>query len=248
MSTQEAQQTSQVTQGLSKKSWIIIVIEAIIFIMLLGTVTKCSNDKIERLEHNIDAYRDTIEYVELQNGELLTSKQSLILSEKELNEELDISKREIKDLEKKLGDNIAYIARLEAQVNLKDTVFMKSDTVFIKDSITIKKFNWHDDWLNMTATVAGQTLGDSKMSIDNFNMNVALDIGLTDDYRFWAKTSNPYVSITDINAAAVHGSEVSKKDKRFHHGVTLGFGFHYGLWGRSFDFGPGLMYGFTYSF
>ena len=77
---------------MNRKSWIIIVIEALVFIMLLGTVAKCSHDRIERLEHNVDAYRDTIEYVEMQNAELLTAKQSLILTQSELKAELDISK------------------------------------------------------------------------------------------------------------------------------------------------------------
>ena len=235
---------------MNRKSWITIVIEALVFIMLLGTVAKCSHDKIERLEHNIDAYRDTIEYVEMQNAELLTAKQSLILTESELKEELDISKREMKDLKKKLGDDIAYIARLEAQIGIKDTVFLKGDTVFIDkiDSTITKTFNLEDDWLNMTANIKGNTITDSEMSINDFNMQVPLDVGLTDDYRFWVKTPNPYVTITDINAAAIHGSDVAKKDKRFHHGLHLGFGLQYDLIGKQLGIGPQISYGFTYSF
>lgn len=235
---------------MNRKSWIIIVIEALVFILLLGTVAKCSHDKIERLEHNVDAYRDTIEYVEMQNDELLTAKQSLILTESELREELDISKREMKDLKKRLGDDIAYIARLEAQIGIKDTVFLKGDTIFIDkiDSTITKTFNLEDDWLNMTANIRGNTIADSKMSINNFNMQVPLDVGLTDDYRFWVKTPNPYVTITDINAAVIHGSDVAKKDKRFHYGLHLGFGLQYGLFGQHWDIGPQISYGFTYSF
>ena len=52
---------------MTKKSWIILIIEALIFIALLGTVSKCSRDKINTLEHNIDAYKDRIEYVEDRN-------------------------------------------------------------------------------------------------------------------------------------------------------------------------------------
>lgn len=235
---------------MNRKSWIIIVIEALVFIMLLGTVAKCSHDRIERLEHNVDAYRDTIEYVELQNSELLTAKQSLILTESELREELDISKKEMKDLKKKLGDDIAYIARLEAQIGIKDTVFLKGDTIFIDkiDSTITKTFNLEDDWLSIAANIKGNTIADSEMSINNFNMQVPLDVGLTDDYRFWVKTPNPYVTITDINAAAIHGSDVAKKDKRFHHGLHLGFGLQYGLIGKQLDIGPQISYGFTYSF
>ena len=252
MSTQENQQIPQVTVNLtqetSKKSWIIFIIEALVFIMLFGTVSKCSHDKISRLEHNLDAYRDSIEYVELQNGELLAAKQSFILTEKELREELDFSKREIRDLENKLNDDIAYIARLTSQLNIKDTVHMKPDTVYVKDSLTTKRFNYKDNWLDMTTTVTGTSIGNSQLSIDNFNMDMSLDVGLTDDYKFWAKTSNPYINITDIKGAAIHGSEVSKSDKRLHHGIYLGFGIQYGLFGKQWDFGPQFGYAFMYSF
>ena len=235
---------------MNKKSWIIIVIEALVFIILLGTISKCSYDKIDRLENNIEAYRDTMEYVELQNLELLTTKQSLILSEAELRNELDISKKEMKDLKKKLGDNVAYITKLEAQINIKDTIFLKGDTVYINkiDSTITKRFSWSNIWLNMNATINGTNISDSKLFINDFNMKVPLDVGLTDDYKFWVKTSNPHVIITNINSAVVHGSSIAKKDKRFHHGVHIGLGLHYGMIGQRLDIGPQAGYGFTYSF
>ena len=52
---------------MTKKSWIILIIEALVFIALLGTISRCSRDKIYTLEHNIDAYKDRIEYVEDSN-------------------------------------------------------------------------------------------------------------------------------------------------------------------------------------
>ena len=36
---------------MNKKTWIAIVVEAMLFLAILGTVVKCSNDKIERLEN-----------------------------------------------------------------------------------------------------------------------------------------------------------------------------------------------------
>jgi hypothetical protein len=233
---------------MSKKSWIIIIAETLVFLFLLGSVIKCSNDRIDILEHNIRAYKGQIEYVEMQNGELIAAKQSLILSEEELKTELNISKKELKDLKKKLDDDIAYIAKLQEQIELKDTVFMKGDTVFVEKGYTTKQFYWEDKWTSIFASVKGLDIADSELFIESFNMDVPLEVGITDDYRFWAKTSNPYINFTDIQGAVVHGSEANKKEKRFHHGIYVGFGIHYGMFGKQWDFGPSGGYGFTYSF
>lgn len=234
---------------MTKKSWIILIIEALVFIALLGTVSKCSRDKIDTLEHNIDAYKDRIEYVEDRNENLMAIKSSLILSESKALGELEISKAEIKDLKKKLDDDIAYIAKLESQIALKDTVFMKPDTVYVtNDNIITKQFSWSDDWTNMTASVFGNTIEDSKLSVNSLNMNVPLELGLTDDYKFWVKSENPYVNFTDIKSAVIDNSSVKEKEKRFNHGIYLGFGFQYGLFGSNWDFGPQFGYGFMYSF
>ena len=74
---------------MTKKSWIILIIEALVFIALLGTISRCSRDKIDTLEHNIDAYKDRIEYVEDRNENLLVIKSSLILSEEEARKMAD---------------------------------------------------------------------------------------------------------------------------------------------------------------
>ena len=234
---------------MTKKSWIILIIEALVFIALLGTVSKCSSNKIDLLEHNIDAYKDLIEYVEDRNSNLIAIKESLILSEEQAREELEMTKKEIKDLKKQLNDDIAYIAKLEGQLELKDTVWMKPDTVYItNDNIITKQFSWSDDWTNMTASVFGNTIEDSKLSVNSLNMNVPLELGLTDDYKFWVKSENPYINFTDINSVVINNSSVKEKEKRWHHGISLGFGFQYGLFGKTWDFGPQFGYSLEYSF
>lgn len=233
---------------MDKKSWIIIVLETLLFLCIIGTVVKCSNDKIERLEHNIGAYKDKIELVETTNGELMATKQSLMLSEQELREELDMSKKELKELKKTLADDIAYIAKLESSIAVPDTVYMKGDTVRVVGNDTIKSFNWKDDWLGFKADVMGSTIENSNMNIYDIFMDVPLEFGLTDGYKVFVKSPNPYVKFNEINSVVVNGSSVKKKEKRFHHGILVGFGVHYGLSQRNFDFGPGVMYGLTYSF
>lgn len=252
MST-ENQQTPQVivnlTQGMSKKSWILLIAEALVFILLFGSITKCNNDKIDKLEHNISAYRDTIEYVEMKNGELMAMKESLILSETEAREELDITKAELKDLKKKLDSDVAYIAQLKSQIGIKDTLWMKPDTVFVqKDGTIFKTFNWMDKWTNMDALITGNSIEESCLSIQNINMNVPIELGLSDNYQFWVKSPNPYVTFTDINSVVINNSSVKEREKRFHHGIYLGFGVQYGLFGKQWDFGPQGGYAFMYSF
>jgi regulator of replication initiation timing len=233
---------------MSKKSWIIIIVEAMLFLAVLGTVVKCSNDKVERLENNIDAYKTEMEVVKTHNGELIATKQSLILSVEEMREELEISKRELKELEKTLADDVAYIAKLQSQIAVPDTIYMKGDTVYIKDDYTIKVFEWVDDWTKIGAEVTGVSVEDSELSIFNLNVDVPLEFGLTDGYKVFVKSSNPYVRFNELNSVIVNHSSVKEKEKRLHHGILLGFGVHYGLSQSNWDFGPGVMYGLTYSF
>lgn len=233
---------------MSRKSWITIIVEAMLFLAVIGTVVKCSNDKIERLENNIGAYKNKMELVETQNGELMAVRQSLMLSEAELREELDMSKNELKNLKKTLADDIAYIAELESRLAVPDTVYMKPDTVYVKDGYTTKLFDWKNDWMNVGAEVHGTTIGDAELSLFDIYMDVPLEFGLTDGYKVFVKSSNPYVKFTELNSVVVDGSSVKKKTKRWHHGITAGFGVHYGLVQSNWDFGPGVMYGVTYSF
>lgn len=219
-----------------------------LFLAILGTVVKCSNDRIERLENNVDAYKTEMEVVKTQNGELMAVRQSLMLTESELREELDLTKKEYRELEKTLADDIAYIAQLEAMVAVPDTIYMKGDTVYIKDDYTIKIFEWENNWMRLGAEVYGGSIETSELSVFDISMDVPLEFGLTDGYKVFVKSPNPYVKFQELNSVVVTGSSVKKKDKRFHHGITAGFGIHYGLSQRNWDFGPGVMYGLTYSF
>lgn len=233
---------------MDKKTWIIIVLEALLFLGILGGVVKCSNDKIDRLENNIVAYKTEMEVVKTQNGELMATKQSLMLSEAEMREELNMSKRELKDLKKTLADDIAYIAQLESMVAIPDTVYIQGDTVYIAGADTVKTFKWQDKWMGLSAKVVGNYVSDADLNIYDIYMDIPLEFGLTDGYKVFVKSPNPYVKFDEINSVVVMGSSVKEKEKRFHHGILVGFGVNYGLISNKFDIGPGVMYGFTYSF
>lgn len=234
---------------MNKKSWIVIVLEAIMFIILLGAISRCSSDKIDLLEHNISAYKSQIEYVELENSNLLIAKESLILSESQAREELEMTKEETRELKKKLGSAVAQINKLQSQIELKDTVYMKADTVYIdrKDN-TNKIFTWNDQWTSLRAKLWGSSIQNSQLSICDLKMNIPITFGVTDDYKVFATSPNPYVTFDDMTSATIYGSSVAPKRKRFHHGIFVGFGVNYGIITNKVDIGPSLGYGFMYSF
>ena len=234
---------------MNKKSWITIVLEAIVFIVLLGSIARCSSDKIDLLEHNISAYKSQIELVELENSNLLIAKESLILSESQAREELNMSRKETQELKKKLGSAVAQINKLEAQIEIADTVYMKGDTVYVdnKDNVT-KIFSWNDQWTSLKAKVCGSSIQDSQLSVYDLKMNLPITFGVTNDYKVFATSPNPYVTFEDMTSATIYGSTIAPKKKKWSFSVHGGIGVHYGLFGQAVDVGPYIGIGCSYSF
>lgn len=237
------------TNNSNVKYWLMIVGELLLFLFITGTMSRCNSNKVDVLENNIIAYKDSLKTVSSKNGELMSYKQTLILDNEAMRNELGITKNEVKELEKQLDSKIAQINRLNSKLELKDTVYMKSDTVYMSsDSITTKIFKWSDEWTSLTADITGKSIFDSNLSLYNVSMKVPIELGITNDYKIWAKSTNPNVIIEDITSVTLYGSNVYPKKKRFHHGISLGFGINYGILSKQIDFGPSLIYGFTYSF
>jgi hypothetical protein len=79
-------------------------------------------------------------------------------------------------------------------------------------------------------------------------MNIPITFGVTDDYKVFATSPNPYVTFDDMTSATIYGSSIAPKRKQFHHGIFVGFGVNYGIITNKVDIGPSLGYGFMYSF
>lgn len=232
---------------MSKKAWIIIAIETIVAITLIGLIWHNRDNKIDILETNISAYRDSIAVVELKNGELLASKQSLILSESQALDELNMTKKELKSLKKELDSKIAQINKLTSEINVSDTIYMKQDTVFVCEDYTIKTFKWWDEWTTLNAKIEGNFIADADLTIYNLKMNLPIEFGVTDDYKVWVKTPNPNVTFKDISSVTIYGSSIYPKQKRLHHGIHVGVGPVYGIFNKNFDLGIAISYGLTFS-
>lgn len=225
---------------------IISIIEFLIFLFILTSINNCNQERIEKLDQNLIAARDSIEQVILINGHILSERDAYIIKTKQLKEVLKINQKERKDIEKKLNDKIAYISKIESNIRV-DTLEVH-DTVTVKDSSTISiNFNYNDNWLNFSGGTYYKN-GKYKTQIFDINIQTPLKVGLTDDYTIFIESENPYLNITNIEGAVIDGSSLYKNIPRFHIGIQVGIGAHYGLFRQKVDIGPYAGVGITYKF
>lgn len=237
------------TNTSNTKYWLMIIAEAMLFLFVMTMMNRCNSEKVEVLETNIIGYRDSLKTEVLKNGELVSFKQSLILSNEQLRKELNMSKSEIKDLEKTLDSKIAQINKLNSMLDMRDTVYMKGDTIFLNsDSTSTKIFKWSDDWTSLTANVTGKSIIESNLSLYDFRVKVPLEFGITEDYKVWAKSPNPHLIIEDISSVTVYGSNIYPKKKRWSWGLQAGFGAGYDIISKRFVVGPYAGVGVEYNF
>jgi hypothetical protein len=222
----------------------VIVLLVFVIIWLLGNNTS-KNDNIKIYKNNIEALSNEVDSFRLKNNELVVAKQNLILEKNELEEYLDISKKEIKELEKKLDNKIKYIASIEGKVTI--------DTIEIHDSIYIDPngnmslyFDYSDKWVTLAGHSTQTTFDDFYTTLDTLSMNVPLKVGLTDDRKIFVQSSNPYMNITDIKGAYVDESQLRKIINRFGLCFYLGWGIQYGVINQKFDTGPQGGFGIYY--
>lgn len=233
-------------KNLDLKTIIISIIEFLIFLFILTSVNNCNQERIEKLDQNLTAARDSIEQVILINGNILSERDAYIVKTKQLEEVLKITKEERKDIEKKLNDKIAYISKIESNIRV-DTLEIR-DTVTVKDSSTISiNFSYKDEWLNFSGGTYYKN-GKSKTQIFDINIPTPLKVGLTDDYTIFVESENPYLNITNIEGAVIDGSSLRPKKKHWNLSLHAGIGVHYGLFGQQVDVGPYVGGGVSYNF
>ena len=222
----------------------VIILLVFIIIWMLGNNT-AKNDNIKIYRNNIEALSNELDSFRLKNNELVVTKQNLILEKNKLEEYLDISKEEIKELEKKLDSKIKYIANIEGKVTM--------DTVEIHDSIYIDPngnmslyFDYTDKWVTLGGHSTQTTFDNFYTTLDTLSMNVPLKVGFTDDSKIFVQSSNPYMHITDIQGAYVDESQLRKIINRFGLCFYLGWGIQYGVINQKFDIGPQGGFGIYY--
>lgn len=227
-----------------KYSWIVALL---VIGMLIGGLHRAKK-KNSIYKHNIEVFNDSIESLKLKNGNLLTERALFKIREKELEEYLDISKSERKELEKELKSSLAYISKIEGQLNV-DSV--RVDTVVIMDHPDLKqfKFRHNDTWFNFDGVIKLDSIYNiNDFKLYNVNIPVPLRVGITDKNKLFITSDNPYLSIKNITGAEILDNTKKDDYKKFHHGIGVGIGIHYGLFHEKFDFGPNVSYNLIYTF
>ena len=227
---------------------IIIVAEAILFCLFFGFILVSKTDDINRLDQNLKASKSQIEQLELKNGDLISSRDLYIAKESELTSILDITKQEVKDLKKKLGSSLTYISDIQSRVEF-DTIFAVKDSIIYITPQTIKNnFKYGDEWVDLRGeSLMNLSDNTSQTTINKLSINVPLRTGITDNYKIFIQSDNPYVDFTSIEGAVLDKSMINKK-QRWAHGISFGVGVQYGIINKRFDIGPQIGYSLHFNF
>lgn len=233
-----------------KNNKITLIINAcfILIILILLFILGNVRNKNKILDVNLKAATEDVRQLKTKNGELIYEKQSYVTTINELEKYLDISKKQIKDLEKTLDNRLLYISKLEGQINITPSV-IHDTTVIYKDSIMMFNFSFNNKWY----TIKGKSEIKNYIAtthLEKVSINCPLQVGLTDKWEIFVKTPNPYVSFNNIDGALLDKNLYLKQTKKkpWNVGVQVGFGANYGLMRRQFDYGPYIGVGISYGF
>ena len=211
----------------------VAVLTAVVIWFIINTGSLNRSNKT--WEHNYRVLKDSVSVINTKYGEALYENNSLILSKKELEDALGISKKQVRDYEKTLGSKLAYISKLESKLNIKDTIVVTD----IKHD-TIVKPGWYsghfeNQWLSFNHIFDSEI---PKLEVFDINFNVPLKVGLTDDYQIFVTSPNPYFKVSDIEGVVIDKSRFAQRQRRFVITAYAGFGGQWGLIQKKFDVGP----------
>ena len=225
-----------------KKTLLGYLLEAVVFIGIIAIIWGIYSNKLDASEQNLKAARGQIEQVELKNGELLTSRDSYIATINDLEDLLDISKKEAKELQRKLDSKIAYISKIESQVKVEYIETVRDSIIYINNdpAYATSTFRYNNDWINLIGR--NEFIFDDEFTynttIESLSVNVPLNVGLTDNYQIFVKTPNPYVSFSNIEGAVIDNSVLRPRKKRFGWGIQFGVGTMYDIVDNDIAVGP----------
>lgn len=230
---------------MNKTTWIATIFEAILFILIIGAIKSCDNEKLSIATQNLIAAQDSIEVLQMKNGELIYEKSLYILSESELRDQLSISKSELKELKKTVGD-LSALVKTNTIVKI-DTIYSTKDSIIYINDTTHHHFQYNDEWLSLDGLSMVYD-GSGKTILYNIKVPTPISIGLTEEYNVFIKSPNPYLSITEIEGAILDKSKFSPKESHWSHGVQFGIGIQYGLFNKELDIGPQIGYSLQFNF
>lgn len=237
---------------MNRQTLLSYLIEVVIFIAIITGLWGYYNRKLDISNQNLLAFKGKLEQVELKNGELLASRDSYIATINDLEELLGIAKQEARDIQRQLNSKIAYIAKLEQNTKIEYIEVVKDSIIYVDNNPQkiIASFHYNDNWLSFNGENEF-TMGsnfDCKTKLRNIQMNTPLTVGLTNDYKIFVKSDNPYVNFSSIEGAVIDKQALRPRKKRFGWGLQLGVGAMYDVIDKDVMVGPYVGVGLGFNF
>lgn len=227
---------------MNKQTLLSHLIEAVIFIAIIAGLWGYYGRRLDISDQNLLAFKGKLEQVELKNGELLSARDSYVATINDLEELLGIAKQEARDIQRQLNSKIAYIAKLEQNTRVEYIEVVKDSIIYVNNNSqkVITAFHYNDNWLSLIGenevTMNGEF--DCKTTLRNIQMNTPLTVGLTNDYKIFVKSENPYVNFSSIEGAVIDKQALKPRKQRFGWGLQLGIGAMYDVVDKNVAVGP----------
>jgi len=199
--------------------------DIIITILIIGLFGWCIHlrNQLDISNQNLYTSQSKVEQLQLENGKIVSIRDSYIVSNNELKEQLELSNKEIRTLKKQLGE--------------KPKVITKIETVVERDTLELVKqidyFSYKDDWMSFNYNPQYQ-------SVTDFSMKTPINIGMTGN-KVFVYSDNPYLNINTVES-------FRREEKHWSLGFHFGMGINYGLIHRKVDIGPTVSVGVNYIF
>ena len=176
----------------------------------------------------------------MQNKNLLVAKDSYIATINDLEEQLDITKKEAKEIQRQLDSKIAYISKIEQSFKVEYVEVVKDSIVYVNNQHAIANLHYNDEWMRFDGENEFQFGNnfDYITRVKNISITAPLTIGLTNDYQVFVTSPNPYITFTDIEGSVIENSVLRPRKKRFSWGVQFGFGTMYDIIDKDLSIGP----------
>lgn len=228
------------------------VVEFIVFVIILSCVHGYYSRELNTTEQNLKAAQGEIVKMELKNGELLVAKDSYIATIDNLENVLKITKKEAKDLQRQLDSKIAYISKIETNTKVEYIEVVKDSIVYVNNDPynIVAAFHYTDKWLNIKG-ISNICWGENfiyNTTLNEIKMDTPLTVGLTEDYKIFVTSPNPYVNFSNINGAVIDKNKLYPSKKKFNWGLQGGMGIMYDITRNNISAGPYIGAGVEWNF
>ena len=196
----------------------------ILSIILLGLVCYFLYTDLQYSNQNLKASQGKVEELLLENESIMLVRDSYLVDNERLKEELELSRKDYKELKKKFD-----IKEIERVVEVETVI--RYDTVDRFVEVDRGLFTYSDDWLSCE-------MDTNVPKLNQLEMRVPFKIGM-DNNKVMVWSPNPYVQFNDIESYI-------KQPKKVRFGFHLGVGINYGVIHNKIDFGPTASFGINF--